>query len=128
MKDREWKELLGLLNAIRHAEESRLAALARRKAEIETALVRLEDAVELPTDGDGAYLRSGSNMRWQAWCDARKTELHTELAHVRYRQAVQAEVTRIASARSLASEAVLRDAALSAEHLRELRRERDGGG
>jgi len=126
MKSREWRELCDLVNAVRQAEESRLAGWVRRRADVEAALARVEEAADLPARNDDAYQRAGGDLRWQAWCDARKTELHADLAHVRFRQAAQIEATRRATARALATEAVWRDASRRETQLEERRREREG--
>jgi hypothetical protein len=70
--------------------------------------------------------RAGADLRWQVWCDARRTTLLAELAQVRYRKAAATETMRHATRRTIATEAVQRDEEKEAARLRARRAEREG--
>jgi hypothetical protein len=128
MKAGAWREIHALAGVALLAEETRVAEWRRREAEIDAALARLEEAA-LPGPVDDTPLRrAGADLRWQAWCDARRTALLAELAQIRYRRAAAEEKMRRAARRSIATEAVLRAELRAADRLRENRSEREGRG
>jgi hypothetical protein len=121
-----WGEIHALAGMALLAEETRLAGWRRREAEIGEALARLDRAASPEPLADTPLRRAGADLRWQVWCDARRTALLSELAQVRYRMAAAEEAMRRAARRSIATEAVLQAERKAEGRLRANRAEREG--
>lgn len=128
MKHDDWETIHALTEAARMAAETRLAHWLHREADISAAIERLSDRAEAQSIADTAASRAGADLRWQAWCNLRRTEALAELARVRYRRLAAEETMRQAARRSIATEAVLRKERAMRVRSIVLREERDGQG
>jgi hypothetical protein len=126
MRRADWRDINALFELARQARETRLAEWRRREAEIEDGLARISAAGAEGTTEDEVMRRAGADLRWQAWCDARRTALLGQLAQVRYRRAAAEEDLRKAARRTIATAAVLRTEEKAAARLRDSRAEREG--
>ena len=128
MTTKRWQEIHGLAEVARLAEETRVAQWQRREAEIEAAIARLDQGAAVDPLADTPLRRAGADLRWELWCDARRTALLAELAQIRYRKAAAAETMRHAARRTIATEAVLRQERKADARLQASRAEREGRG
>jgi hypothetical protein len=128
MTTKRWQEIHGLAEVARLAEETRVAQWQRREAEIEAAIARLDQGAAYDPLADTPLRRAGADLRWEIWCDARRTALLAELAQVRYRKAAATETMRHAARRTIATEAVLSEERKADARLRASRAEREGRG
>jgi hypothetical protein len=128
MSATQWQPLLALVEASRMAAETRLAQWRRYETEIADAIERLDASAATDLTGDDTLRRAGADLRWQAWCDARRTALLSDLAQVRYRRTAAEEAVRHAAARFIATEAVASTERKRAQRLQASRDEREGRG
>jgi hypothetical protein len=127
MNPSDWTRLVPLVEASRMAAETRLAEWQWREAEIIAAIARLDGPLAVDIGGDALLRRAGADLRWQAWCDARRSALSADLAQVRYRRAAAEEAMRHAAARDIALRDVARATQKHAARTRAMRAEREGG-
>lgn len=127
MTPSDWSRLVPLVEASRMAAETRLAEWQRREAEVTAVIARLDGPLAVDLGGDELLRRAGADLRWQAWCDARRTALSAELAQVRYRRAAAEEAMRHAAARDIALRDVSRAALRDNARAQAMRAEREGG-
>jgi hypothetical protein len=128
MTTKRWQEIHGLAEVARLAEETRVAQWQRREAETEAAIARLDQGAAVDPLADTPLRRAGADLRWEIWCDARRTVLLAELAQIRYRKAAAAETMRHAARRTIATEAVLRQERKADARQQASRAEREGRG
>jgi hypothetical protein len=126
MTPSDWSPLVPLVKASRMAAETRLAEWQRREAKIMAAIARLDGPIAVELGGDDVLRRAGADLRWQAWCDARRTALSAELAQVRYRRVAAEEAMRHAAARDIALGDVARTALRDRARTLAMRAEREG--
>jgi hypothetical protein len=126
MTSRDWRKIHALTEQVRLAAEVSLAQWQRREAEVTSALSRLDGTAAPELLEDDVVRRAGADLRWQAWCDARRTTLLAELARIRYRKAAAEEELRHAARRGIATQAVLRAEERIEARLNANRAEREG--
>jgi hypothetical protein len=123
-----WDTIHALTETALHAEEARLSSWLRREAEINAAIERLDGDAGPGLTTDPVALRAGADLRWQAWCDRRRSELLAELALIRYRKHAAEEAMRHAARRSIATKAILGSERAKLARKAALRTEREGLG
>lgn len=128
MTQTQWQTICSLTEAARQAEEARLSSWLRREAEILQAIDRLDDNSGQDLMADPVAHRAGADLRWQVWCDRRRSELLAELAQIRYRKQAASEEMQLAARRCIATAAVLRDARNTRLRRACLRAQREGQG
>jgi hypothetical protein len=126
MKKTGWDVIHALTETALHAEEAKVSAWLRREAEINAAIARLDGDAGPGVMTDPVAFRAGADLRWQAWCDRRRSELLAELALIRYRKHAAEEAMRHAARRSIATRAILGSERARLARRAALRAEREG--
>lgn len=84
----EFERLVPLMNAEFRARQVRLADLKRQEEALRQRLSDLSDRRSVSREGeliDPATL-SGADLRWQAWAEARRSEINQMIARLRVDQ------------------------------------------
>jgi len=110
------------------AAQSRLAEIRQREGELARALTDLAVSGQGAGDPASPARRAGADIRWQRWAEARRREIHMELARLR----AAGERLRADLARAHGQDSAVTDLAAKVRHRasqdRARRAERDGSG
>lgn len=120
--------LAGVTAARLAASRARLSGIRRREAELARALDDLSVPGRPGDDPASPASRAGADLLWQRWAEARRREIHMELARLRAAgEGLRAELARAHGQDRAVSELAAR-ARREALHERTRRAERDGEG
>ena len=110
------------------AAQARLAEIRKREGELARALTDLTISGQGADDPASPARRAGADIRWQRWAEARRREIHMELARLRAAgERLRADLARAHGQDSAVTDLAAR-ARLQEQQGRERRAERDGGG